>query len=103
MENTFTEEEMCKFLSEKIGIYFLDMNSVVVDTQKVFNEFLAERKREKDLKANLIKTDEKMIILKDLLRYEKEIISSPIRFNGVSVEHIRQVFARYGTIEDIKF
>lgn len=35
-------------------------------------------------------------ILKDLLKAEREIISSPIRFNGVSMEDIKRIFAEHG-------
>ena len=35
-------------------------------------------------------------LLKELLDEQQEVISSPIRFNGVHIEKIKQVFAKYG-------
>jgi len=35
-------------------------------------------------------------LLHDLLTHEEEIISSPLRFNGVHVAKIKQVFERHG-------
>ena len=35
-------------------------------------------------------------ILQDLLKEQEEIIMSPIRFNGVHVDKIKQVFAKHG-------
>ena len=35
-------------------------------------------------------------ILKDLLNEQEEVIMSPIRFNGVHVDKIKQVFKKYG-------
>ena len=35
-------------------------------------------------------------IFNDLLNEQEEIISSPKRFNGVSIEKIKQIFAKYG-------
>ena len=35
-------------------------------------------------------------ILQDLLKEQEEVIMSPIRFNGVHVEKIKQVFKKYG-------
>ena len=35
-------------------------------------------------------------LLSDMLKEQKEVINSPIRFNGVSIEKIVQVFEKYG-------
>lgn len=35
-------------------------------------------------------------LLTDLLNKQKEIVSSPIRFNGISTETLKEQFARYG-------
>jgi hypothetical protein len=35
-------------------------------------------------------------LLKDVLNSQQEIISSPIRFNGVSNEDIKRIFAEHG-------
>lgn len=35
-------------------------------------------------------------ILQDLLNEQEEIIMSPIRFNGVHVQKIKEVFSKYG-------
>ena len=35
-------------------------------------------------------------LMKELLNSQQEIISSPIRFNGVSNEDIKRIFAEYG-------
>jgi hypothetical protein len=40
-------------------------------------------------------------ILEELLSKQKEVISSPIRFNGVSVSDIEEVFRNHGI--EIKF
>jgi len=37
-------------------------------------------------------------LLNDLLKHEEEVLSSPLRFNGVHVWKIRQVFAEHGII-----
>lgn len=35
-------------------------------------------------------------LLTELLNKQKEIVSNPIRFNGVAVDDIKEMFARYG-------
>ena len=35
-------------------------------------------------------------LLNDLLLSQEEVISSPIRFNGVSIENIKQIFTKHG-------
>ncbi len=35
-------------------------------------------------------------LLKEVLHFQQEIISSPLRFNGVHIDTIKEVFARYG-------
>ena len=42
-------------------------------------------------------------ILEDILSHQQEIISNPIRFNGVHVEKIKEVFRKYGIDESINF
>jgi hypothetical protein len=42
-------------------------------------------------------------LLQDLLKHEKEIVSSPIRFNGVHVEDIKKVFKEYGVEIKVPF
>ena len=42
-------------------------------------------------------------ILEDLLKEQQEVVSSPIRFNGVSIEKIKQVFEKYGIILEQEF
>jgi len=37
-------------------------------------------------------------LLNAVLDAQKEIVSSPLRFNGVHIEKIKQVFAEYGII-----
>jgi len=48
---------------------------------------------ESKLLAKEPKTSE---ILNDLLNEQEQIISSPIRFDGVHIEKIKQVFAKHG-------
>jgi hypothetical protein len=36
------------------------------------------------------------LLLEDLLKEEKEVINSPIRFNGVDVVKVKAVFEKYG-------
>ena len=43
------------------------------------------------------------LILNELLGNQKEIINSPIRFNGVHIEKIKEVFGKYGILEEINF
>ena len=42
-------------------------------------------------------------LLTELMMEQQEIISSPIRFNGVSVQKIKQIFERHGITFDIGF
>jgi hypothetical protein len=42
-------------------------------------------------------------LLGELLSKQREVISSPIRFNGVSVSDIEEVFKSYGISIEIKF
>ena len=35
-------------------------------------------------------------LLKDMLMNQEEIISSPIRFNGVAIEKLKQIFEKNG-------
>ena len=48
-------------------------------------------------------SDEKDAILSEIMEQEDEIISSPIRFNGVHVNKIKQVFAKHGVKFEIGF
>lgn len=36
------------------------------------------------------------VILNELMLAQQEVINSPIRFNGVSIERIKDIFAKYG-------
>ena len=42
-------------------------------------------------------------LFEGLLSKQKEIISSPIRFNGVHINDIIEVFKKYGIINEISF
>lgn len=42
-------------------------------------------------------------LLSDLMNEQEEIVSSPIRFNGVHIEKIKQVFDKYGIKYDVGF
>ena len=42
-------------------------------------------------------------LLSDLMKEQQEIISSPIRFNGVHIDKIRQVFEKNGIKYDVGF
>ena len=42
-------------------------------------------------------------LLKEVLDEQQEVISSPIRFNGVHIEKIKQIFAKYGIIIEQDF
>ena len=42
-------------------------------------------------------------LLSDLMKEQQEIISSPIRFNGVHIEKIKQVFEKNGIKYDVGF
>ena len=46
---------------------------------------------------------EKKALLADLMNEQQEVINSPIRFNGVRVEKIKQVFEKYGVKSDVGF
>lgn len=48
-------------------------------------------------------SNERDIIFSEILDYEEEIISSPIRFNGVHVNKIKQVFIEHGVKFEQKF
>jgi hypothetical protein len=38
----------------------------------------------------------KLELLNDMLMNQEEVISSPIRFNGVSIEKLKQIFEKNG-------
>ena len=42
-------------------------------------------------------------VLKELLNNEKEIISSPLRFNGVHIQKIKDVFSKHGVFIENTF
>ena len=42
-------------------------------------------------------------MLDDLMKCQEEVVSSPIRFNGVSVERMKQVFEKHGIKYDVGF
>lgn len=42
-------------------------------------------------------------LLYDLMKEQQEIVSSPIRFNGVHIEKIKQVFEKNGIKYDVGF
>lgn len=42
-------------------------------------------------------------LLSDLMKEQQEIISNPIRFNGVHIEKIKQVFEKNGVKYDVGF
>lgn len=42
-------------------------------------------------------------LLSDLMKEQQEIVSSPIRFNGVHTEKIKQVFEKNGIKYDVGF
>ena len=42
-------------------------------------------------------------LLPDLMKEQQEIVSSPIRFNGVHIEKIKQVFEKNGIKYDVGF
>ena len=48
-------------------------------------------------------SDEKDAILAEIMKQEEEIISSPIRFNGVHVNKIKQIFTEHGVKFEIGF
>ena len=48
-------------------------------------------------------SDNSSSILKQCLNEQQEIISSPIRFNGVSNEKLKEVFKRNGIINESEF
>ncbi len=54
----------------------------------------------KDFVIDLLEVAEKWgkgsFLLADLITAQQEIISSPIRFNGVAIEDIKRIFADYG-------
>lgn len=43
------------------------------------------------------------VLLSDLMKEQQEVISSPIRFTGVHIEKIKQVFEMYGIKYDTGF
>ncbi|MBP8762291.1 MAG: hypothetical protein KBH21_00395 [Acetoanaerobium sp.] len=42
-------------------------------------------------------------LLSDLMKEQQEIISSPIRFNGVHIDKVKQVFEKNGIKYDVGF
>jgi hypothetical protein len=42
-------------------------------------------------------------LLKEILNEQVEVISSPIRFNGVHIEKIKQIFEKYGIVLEQEF
>lgn len=73
-----------------------------LDSERLYtvNRNFDKAKREnKKLKEQLREANESgnnNQILQDLLNEQEEIVMSPIRFNGVHINKIKQVFAKYG-------
>lgn len=42
-------------------------------------------------------------LLSDLMKEQQEVVSNPIRFNGVHIEKIKQVFEKNGIKYDVGF
>lgn len=79
------KSEMPFVLSSNIYPYIEEAMEIYANTQSI------------EIKAKQEK------LLYDLLNSQQEIISSPIRFNGVHVDHIKQLFARNGIQVDLNF
>lgn len=70
-------------------------------TEKIYGKDIDD----KEIILNQRKVKSKMLegILKELLAEENEVLMSPIRFNGVSTIHIKQIFEKYGIVNESKF
>lgn len=77
------DEETINRLKIKVGCYI----SFLTDLNRALNIELVSKRE----------------ILYELLTEQKEIISSPIRFNGVSIEKLKQIFEKNGVKYEIPF
>lgn len=70
----------------------------IEDTYRDIYEILAEypEHQASDGKNGVLPRVSGSALLTDLLKAQQEIISSPIRFNGVAIEDIKRIFADYG-------
>lgn len=80
-------------------IYFrddnLDLTDLIREIQtEAYDEGVKSSKASEDLMRNT---------LDHLLKLQQEIINSPLRFNGVSVERIKNVFKIHGITQDLEF
>jgi len=83
-----TEEEIKELAEQRYGT---DMNSYG-GQRDGFKEGYKQCQQEQ-LNLHLVSKRE---LLNDMLMNQEEIISSPIRFNGVSIEKLKQIFEKNG-------
>ena len=104
----FTDE----FLEKKFkGLiyHFGEVNWDIIKTESwdkyINNQESFSEKQFEDLRyfvSDLIE-DFSKDLLEQLMKEQQEVISSPIRFNGVHVEKIKQVFDKLGVKYDLNF
>lgn len=72
--------------------------SRIEDTYRDIYEILAEYPEHQacEGKNGVLPRVSGSALLTDLLKAQQEIISSPLRFNGVAIEDIKRIFADYG-------
>lgn len=84
--NTFGGNYNYFFKGISSGASFSILEEAKAAAQKHFEEKMLEGLQEVDMKG----------IFSDLMKEQQEIISSPIRFNGVHVNKIKKVFEKHG-------
>ena len=79
--------------------YFEDQFNDIKSGMTTLTEFVDDM----ILYTNKVKLLTARQLLKECLAEQQEIISSPLRFNGVHIERIKEVFRRNGIIHENEF
>ena len=96
------EELACKITG-------LDYDEIDADTGIINDELYGQLNIDLDDFTELIRRLLPLIdvvgsaLLSDLMKEQQEIISSPIRFNGVHIDKVKQVFEKNGIKYDVGF
>lgn len=94
-----------KMYTKKDRIRINNALSRIEDTYRDIYEILAEYPEHQacEGKNGVLPSVSGSALLTDLLKAQQEIISNPLRFNGVAIEDIKRIFADYGIKYDSPF
>ncbi len=92
------QEEDYSCLNEDGEHFFVKEKDIDFTSEQGLFEYTARRRHDADVREILKSYSPADVnaILSDLLKEQEEIVSSPIRFNGVPIDKIIRVFEKYG-------